>query len=224
MGDSETGQSDRAGNIGTLRREEYFPTLLYLRDVADADTLNLALADAIRAERAADSQGIERSNVPALGGWHSRNGLHRDPAFASLAERIQATATEIAENLDYDPDWPLAVQDMWAIVNPPGSFNTSHVHPNCLWSGVYYVQVPEGAGRISFTDPRHANVMLRAVPRQGAERQPETWTEVLHEPLAGRIIVFPAWLYHAVEANTHPGTGAAAERIIVSFNLHQRQR
>lgn len=224
MDDSENGQASKASGIGALRREAYFPTLLFIRDFPDADVLNPALSDAIRAERASDSTGIERSNTPAQGGWHSRNGLHQEPAFASLAERIQVTANEIADNLEYDPGWPLAVQDMWAIINPPGSFNTSHVHPNCLWSGVYYVQAPEGAGRISFTDPRHANVMLRAAPRPGAERPSETWTEVLHAPVPGRVIVFPAWLYHAVEPNSNPGSGEAAERIIVSFNLHQRRR
>ena len=224
MNKSATSVSNGEDRAGELKREAYFPTLLFIRDFPNAEALNLALAQAIRAQRAEDASGITRSNTPELGGWHSRNGLHRHSDFQAFAERIQATATEVAHNLDYDPEWPLMVHDMWAIINPPGSFNTSHVHPNCLWSGVYYVQVPEGAGRISFTDPRDANVMLRAVLRPDADRPQETWTEVLHEPVPGRAIIFPAWLYHAVEPNTNPGTGEAAERIIISFNLHQRRR
>ena len=51
---------------------------------------------------------------------------------------------------------------MWSIINVPGSFNRSHIHPDCLWSGVYYVQAPEGAGQIEFTEPRTQNMVRTA--------------------------------------------------------------
>ena len=58
--------------------------------------------------------------------------------------------------------------------------------------------------------------LVEAVSVLIGAKSTETWTEVLHAPVPGRVIVFPAWLYHAVEPNTNPGSGEAAERIIVS--------
>ena len=34
----------------------------------------------------------------------------------------------------------LFLGNMWANVNPPGGYNRAHIHPNCTWSGVYYVK------------------------------------------------------------------------------------
>ena len=33
--------------------------------------------------------------------------------------------------------------DAWANVNRGGDYNIVHTHPNCMWSGVYYVALGE---------------------------------------------------------------------------------
>ena len=35
------------------------------------------------------------------------------------------------------------------------------------------------------------------------------------------MIIFPSWLYHAVDTNTSKAEGEDAYRVIVSFNLNQ---
>lgn len=223
MTDAPDG-SGSAGGLGALYLERYFPTLIYFRDFPDGAALNARLLAAIRAIRAEDEAGIERSNVPGLGGWHSRNDLNHRPAFAPLTERITATAAEVSAQQRYDPHWELGIDNMWAIINPPGAHNKSHIHNNVLWSGVYYVQAPENAGRIVFQDPRTAALML--LPRRDTGQQPpaDQWSEVYFQPIPGRILLFPSWLYHAVEPNMASGEGEAAERVIISFNLYQRRK
>ena len=47
--------------------------------------------------------------------------------------------------------------NLWANINPKGSYNNSHNHPGCDISGVYYVKVPKGkCGNIAFNDPRES--------------------------------------------------------------------
>ena len=48
--------------------------------------------------------------------------------------------------------------------------------------------------------------------------------EVFYQPLEGRLIVFPAWLVHAVHPNLSEEEGEAGERISVSFNFYQIRR
>ncbi len=204
-------------------REFYFPTSLFIRDIVDADQVNEELTTLIRGERAADQKGIQRSNVPALGGWHSKNNLHEQSAYSQITQKILDQGAFISDELGYAKNHRLGIDQMWSIINGPGSFNKAHIHPGSLWSGVYYVQAPANAGDIEFTDPRAENLMTPAKFETQNNRVRECWTKVRFTPKAGKMILFPSWLYHSVDANLTDATGDDAERIIISFNLSQYQ-
>ena len=56
-----------------------------------------------------------------------------------------------------DIQWNLSAR---AVVNPSGESGQLHAHPNCYWSGVYYVDDggvtndPSVAGELELLDPR----------------------------------------------------------------------
>lgn len=202
----------------------YFPTPVYSGRLSRADGLNPDVLAAVRAERDRDERGTQRSNYRALNGWHSRIDLHRDPAFGELVTAFQTELDSVAADSGYDPRYRLAITSMWSIVNGPLGTNRAHIHPGCLWSGVYYVQTPPGCGNIEFTDPRTVHLMNqpRYIPR--TKRKRSRWTKVNFTPDAGRLLVFPSWLYHSVAPNLTPEVGDAAERVIVSFNVNQVKR
>lgn len=207
-----------------LRRAEYFPTLVYSTQLHDAEAMNKEILAAIRAEQDRDSKGIERSNFRSLGGWHSHNALHKDPAFKRLTQRVEAMAAGISADLGYDKNRKLEVTTMWSISNPPGSSNRAHIHPGALWSGVYYVQAPEGAGQIEFIDPRTVHLMNSATFQAKKKRKVECWTKVKIKPTAGKMLFFPSWLYHSVEPNLANDSGPDGERIIISYNINQKRK
>lgn len=200
--------------LSGFERTDLFPTLIFQARLTDAAALNEALLAAVLEERAEDQAGIVRSNQAALGGWHSRTSLHRDSAFLMLARAVRDAANTLADQLGYDPAAPLDIDAMWAIVNPPGAANTAHVHPGALWSGVYYIAAAPGAGDLEFTDPRTAKIMEQA---RFANRPAACRVEARITPEPGLLVLFPGWLYHAVQPNR-----SAADRVIVSFNLAQR--
>lgn len=207
-----------------LKRELYFPTFIYFRDLPDVADLNLALREHIYAMREQNRTGLHRSNVKQAGAWHSPDDLNRRDAFAPLAGLIDAMAQEVFDDLHYDPAFAPRIDNMWANVSPRGAFNRMHIHPGVIWSGVYYVQTPPNCGRIYFADPRVQAQMLR--PRIDAEggRQAHNWSEVYYEPVPGRMILFPAWLLHEVEPNLSEAAGDDGDRISISFNLYQGKR
>ena len=215
---------DRPADAVPLQREAYFPTYIYFRDLPNgaATALNDGVRKHIRAWRRGDPDGIVRSNVRSTGAWHSDVDMATRPEFQPLCELIQAAAAEVFDDLGYHPDWRPAISNMWANVSSRYAINRSHIHPNSLWSGVYYVQAPAGAGRIVFTEPRAQVRMTSPVYERPSEDRPESWDQVYFEPVEGRLILFPSWLMHEVEPNLCETRGQAGERISVSFNIGQR--
>ena len=207
-----------------LKVTHYFPTLIFSLDVPDSETLNAHLIEAIYAEREGNPKGRSKSNFPELGGWHSHVKLHRNATFAGLVQHVDAVSAMMCRELGYHSAYRLRIGTMWSIINPPGAANRAHVHPGCIWSGVYYVQAPENSGRIEFIDPRTHNLMTTVKYIPGAKRPRSCWTRVKHKPVAGRMLIFPSWLFHGVAPNRSRAKGKAADRIIVSFNLSQRRK
>lgn len=202
-------------------KKTYFPTLIFQIDLPEPEELNNRLLASIYAAQEKDQKGIERSNITALGGWHSHNDLHKNPEFADITRLINTATARLSEDQSYDPRYTIKIGTMWSIINPPGSANRAHVHPGCLWSGVYYIQAPEGAGNIEFIEPRTAHLMNQPRYSSNSKRAKENWTKVRFEPTPGRMIIFPSWLYHAVDTNQAKGEGRAGHRVIISFNLNQ---
>lgn len=204
-----------------VTKRAYFPTLIYQIEVPNPEALNRKLLAAVYAERERDQKGIERSNIPALGGWHSHNDLHKVPEFADMTNLVNQATAKVSDEQGYDARYKIKIGTMWSIINPPGSANRAHVHPGCLWSGVYYIQAPAGAGNIEFIEPRTAHLMNQPRYQPNAKRAKENWTKVRFDPVPGRMIIFPSWLYHAVDTNSAKEEGEKAHRVIISFNLSQ---
>ena len=115
------------------------------------------------------------------------------------------------------------VTGMWFQISNGFTFHETHVHGNCSWSGVYYVQ----AGSASKSnDDRMPNRMLNGVTRFYGPHLEESaaghgdwgnhylqdynWTSY---PKDGNLIIFPSYLKHMA----FPYNGEK-DRIIVSFH------
>jgi uncharacterized protein (TIGR02466 family) len=109
-----------------------------------------------------------------------------------------------------------ALGNMWANINPPGGYNQPHVHPNAVFSGVYYVKAPPNSGRLVCQDPRPG--IQTCMPDRKKEQVPKhLWRDVRIEPKENRAIMFNSWLWHSVEPNMSNET-----RISVSYNFIQK--
>lgn len=226
MGLKPTLDGDTVGDardISGVVWERYFPTFICHRDLAGSEVLNASIKPHIRAWQSDDREGIHRSNVKQIGSWHSRLDMHQREEYRELAIQILAAAQEIFDTLGYDPAFEPVFDNMWANVHPRYGFNRHHTHPNTLWSGVYYVQVPPDAGRILFCDPRPQAQSLTPRYVRDQKRKREVWSEVRFQPIEGRAILFPSWLPHEVEPNLSRLEGQAGDRISVSFNLIQKR-
>ena len=190
--------------------EYHFPTIIYIKDIPNALQLNQYLEQKI-IQWSQQDKGVSKTNA---GGWHSGTDMNKREEYNVLTEELFKMQEEIyqKEHLSLKP----ALGNMWANINYPGNFNRPHIHPNSLFSGVYYVKAPQKSGNLMVYDPRPGVQM--AMPNRKKEKlPPELWREVHYAPVAGRCIMFPAWLWHEVKPNESNDT-----RISVSFNFLQR--
>ena len=195
---------------------DLFPTRIYRADKAGNAKLNYDLETAALSLARDDRAGqrwCEAHGYPGYTSYSSLNDLPwRFPEFARLTKVIDRHALAFAKALHWDLRGMLPVCDsLWVNVMPEGGSHTSHIHPNSVISGTYYVTVPEGAGPIVYEDPRLA-MMMAAPPRRKTAPRAER-SHVSETPAPGTLLLWESWLRHEVPLNR-----AAGERISVSFN------
>ena len=186
--------------------EKFFPTIVYGKDV-QLDNKQLA-QDIINWSN--KDKGVNKTNYK---GWHSTTDMGEKPEYQLLLTELIRMQQEVyeKEHLDRQPK----LGNMWANINPPGGMNQPHIHPNALFSGVYYVQSNPKAGRLKIYDPRPGS-QLNMPTRKSGDPGRDLWRDANIEPIPGRIIMFPAWLWHSVEPNQ-----SNSIRISISFNFIQ---
>jgi uncharacterized protein (TIGR02466 family) len=189
-----------------MMKEQFFPTNFYGKDI---QLNNQELAQHI-INWSQQDQGVKKTNVT---GWHSQTDMHTKPEYKSLVDELFIFIKEIwkEEWLDRAP----VLGNMWANINYKDGYNKPHVHPNTLFSGVYYIKTSPNCGQLICTDPRPG--IQTVMPTRIKGKPPkDLWREVHLDPIEGRIIIFPAWLWHSVEPNESNDI-----RISVSFNFIQ---
>lgn len=192
-------------SLDTAEVLHLFPTFLWRADLkpVEFDTLNAALLKTL-AEIGAPLNGLRRGQ-----NWQSDHALQDDPRLTEMVGIITAASQNLLAYLKIDA--PLGVTGCWANINAPGTGHRLHSHRNNFLSGVYYVQVQEQADTINFFDPR---------PQAGVIRPPASQSTAENTEVAslrvtnGTLLLFPAWLPHAVDVNR-----SQRPRISLSFNL-----
>ncbi len=183
-----------------------FPTFVWTHDLpaATAQVLNAQLEQAIL-------ELIEPRPPIAPGAiWQTHQDLHQRPEFRPLVQLINQASAGVLEYLQIDHSG-FEITGCWANVNPNGSPHASHTHPNNYLSGVYYVKTGPGADAIRFVDPR---LQTRQIAPKVKQLGPTNSDSALVAVPAGRLVLFPAWLQHAVPPNT-----SGHERISMAFNI-----
>jgi Putative 2OG-Fe(II) oxygenase len=197
-----------------------FSTPVVVAAHPEAAAINGALGPLILA-RAASVPSTRHSN---LGGWQSTWDFEAwgGEFGARLLGFALALGTRMTMTRDGKPARPAWRANSWANVNRRGHGNEFHTHPGSFWSGVYYVDDgygggadPTAGGELELADPRGpAPAMYRPELVPSLPGGEMTGASATIRPVAGHVILFPAWLSHAVRP--YAGDGV---RISVAFNL-----
>jgi uncharacterized protein (TIGR02466 family) len=195
-----------------------FPTPLIQAPLRAPEALNRALAEVVLGKAASDP-GVQRSNS---GGWQSHTdfadwGGEPGRALLSFAGQVVLGVTGMMRDdvlVSGAPEWKV---NAWANINRAGDANRMHHHPAAYWSGVYWVAAggPDEGGELEVFDPRgvlpgfyapELRIRMSGYLSAGS-------TDYV-TPKAGLMVIFPAWLQHAVRVHHSPDP-----RISVAFNF-----
>lgn len=203
---------------------ELWPVSILTRKFGKYQKINPELIRCFAAYRAAH---------PGRGGpvYASPDNFSEDTdneAIKALQKFIMDNVFEIASSVN-GPYWGknqsinIQLTGMWFQISNQYGFHETHVHGNCSWSGVYYVQSGEGSRGPSDLG---ANGLLNGITRFYGPHleyqagghgdlgnlylQHHAWDSY---PEDGKLVVFPSHIKHMV----FPYNGST-DRIIVSFH------
>lgn len=151
-------------------------------------------------------------NVSNLGGWHSTslNGKHEtlNDLFLDIEHHSNLFAIKCGINKK------LKLDNIWININSFKDSNQIHFHPNCYFSGVYYVDVPENSGNIEFIHPAEDLLDTNWSNQDKNNLNLFNSSRTFLTSKEGHLLLFPSWLKHLVKPNM-----TKKERISISFNL-----
>ncbi len=191
---------------------DLFPTGIYVFEAEDpaglAKYLDRVIAT-VRKEEGWDPDSLKNKDE-TLEHLQSNDMLHLRPDFSRFVEFGMEGVRGALDFLRVKYE-NVGMTSLWFNVSRPGYSHKTHVHPNNILSGVYYLRGSAKAGDIVFDDPRpQASVLLPDI----IESTKFNAHSFQLPPEPGQLVMFPSWLPHRVAVNR-----GDEERISISFNV-----
>ena len=183
-----------------------FPTPVFKLKVNDPVYLKSLAKEVLNLK--ANEQGYQGIDL-----WCTYDNLHEHPAFKKLADIIMTEMSNVFDNIGISRTGHY-ITGMWSNVAKMGYSHSYHNHPNSFYSGVLYLQLPKGAGKLFFADPRPVNAIVPEYDNPNPELVSGNF-EI--DPEEGIMFIFPSWFPHGV-LSTRESPGAV-DRISLSFNV-----
>lgn len=151
----------------------------------------------------------------------NRGGFQSQPLSIEdnpLLQKFIGTTKTAIEN--YISSYQLAdsyearIAGLWFNINSKHHYNITHVHPDCQFTGSYYIQVPKNCGKLILEHPCTPHQMDIFYGNNFTNYNEYTSNVYRHDPRVGDLILFPAWVPHHVEYNE-----SSRDRISISFNI-----
>ena len=110
------------------------------------------------------------------------------------------------------------MSNMWININGRGAYNHTHIHGGSIFSGVFYVKVPSCCcGELKFLRPLEYQAMKEYWGcDENFDRydKPHNYLDFFIPPENNKLVMFPSWMQHSVDANA-----SDHDRISISFNI-----
>ena len=165
-----------------------------------------------------DKEGVRKSNS-GFNGYHSKDirDFNNLPGTNQLVNQIINSVNTIHK---ISRQGELQLTNFWINISGKGSSNTPHTHSGLTYSGVFFIKVPKemkGGRFLFYRNFNEADLMSTeqmGLFKEGYQKQGYDFPINTISPKENMLVVFPAWVPHAVEINL-----SDEERISLSFNF-----
>ena len=151
-------------------------------------------------------------SVSNTGGYQSNYLNMAEPLIQPLISHIQLSTKHFSSYLQCNSS--CKVSDMWININGYKDYNMEHTHPNCMFSGVYYIHTPKDCGHIEFV--RHSHDYMTYDWRGKQSKYNSHNSALWHVPSEkNKCYIFPSYYKHRVT----PNYNKEEQRYSISFNI-----
>jgi uncharacterized protein (TIGR02466 family) len=179
-----------------------------MSEFPDFEVYQESFLTCVRNFRKSNPQGIEKSNIA---GYQSPFTLQGEEELRPLFQYVCGMAIQAIQDLNFIES-NIFLTQAWVNFNDSREcMNSEHVHGEVL-SGVFYLKAPPNSGKLVISNPGMNGLWSGC--QMVKEKNQFTGERMRIQPEEGSIILFPSYLPHSVETNSHDD-----ERISISFNL-----
>jgi len=163
------------------------------------------------------TKGLSVSN---RGGFQSQPlSIEDNPLLQKFIDTTKTALENYISSYQLVDSYEATISALWFNINSKQHYNVTHVHPGCQFTGSYYIQVAKNCGKLIIEHPLSSHLMDDFFGNKFTIHNQYTSNDYSHDPHAGDLIFFPAWIPHHVEANK-----SSKDRISMSFNINVRTR
>lgn len=139
--------------------------------------------------------------------------LHKRLQHKDVIEFIQFHVKEYWKALGYTNFHEPNIVHMWSNLTPKGGNIIHHNHSPFEIAGSFYVDADPDMGCLALVDPIESIRGRLPYYTNEESKQGRYFFDHLVEPRAGKLVLFPGWLYHKTQVNT-----SDHERIVLGLN------
>jgi uncharacterized protein (TIGR02466 family) len=156
-----------------------------------------------------NNEGRYASN---FGGFQSNDLDFNIPIVNKISSLILDNVNYVSKKY-FKLNRSLGISNIWFNINRYKDNNSKHIHPNSLFSGVFYSKVPSNSGSIRFFNSESVEIFFSGLDIM--EYTKYNSSSYLLKPEVSLLHIFPSFLNHCVEPNL-----SNQERISFSFNTN----
>lgn len=146
--------------------------------------------------------------------YSSSAGIEHNSDFLDFINVIKNYAEDYLKTIGYNLSKSDFQIHIFTSEMKAGDRHNIHTHQNCILSGVFYLQVPEGSSCIKFYDPRPFRKFISYPILKDTEI---TCDNVIFTPEKGLLLLWESWIEHEVLTNS-----SQEGRITLVFNITKK--
>ncbi|HZZ78808.1 MAG TPA: putative 2OG-Fe(II) oxygenase [Gemmataceae bacterium] len=207
-----------------LSAEMCWPTLFFHRRWRDHAAEAPALLEFLYSLQSLQpnpiASGVAVRAKSQAGLYESRFDLftHQHPSLKKLLGFISQSLAGAVCHADggrvQPQDLDMAIVESWFHITNRGGFHDAHLHPNCSWCGIYYVQVGDSGAAQAGGAPNGGTRFYSPFTIGYRDVGNRYLFEELDTPIEdGMLVLFPSYLRHS----GLPYAGRR-DRVVIAFN------
>jgi uncharacterized protein (TIGR02466 family) len=173
--------------------QELFPTPVYISELDDTSICDKIYR--ILCEDRESGSGKYKETE-----WKSLDFYHQHPELRDFSSMILNEFEKVYDHFQVKRD-SIYINNMWGQISNGYNYHQYHIHQNSYFSGILYLRTPQGSGETVFYNNSTSTKLIRP---EYNELNRFNCGNYSFTPEKGKLIIFPSWLPHAVQASLLP--------------------